>query len=82
MELLGEVHAFDLVDLLEVLDGAFEQLLEQLNLGVRQFDLLDLGEVVVSEDVDFSRFAGHLKSSRQPWHLPGPAVEPISRRGA
>ena len=55
LELLGEVHALDLVDLLEVLDGAFEQLLEQLDLGVGQFDLLDLGEVVVTEYVDLGR---------------------------
>jgi hypothetical protein len=52
LELLGEVDALDLVDLLEVLDGAFEELLEELDLGVGEFDLLDLGEVVVAEDVD------------------------------
>ena len=52
LELLGEVHPLDLVDLLEVLDGSFEELLQQLDLGVGQFDLLDLGQVVVLEDVD------------------------------
>ena len=55
MELLGEVYALGLVDLFEVVDGAFEQLLEQLDLGVGKFDLLDLGEIVVAEDVDFGR---------------------------
>ena len=55
MELLGEVYALGLVDLFEVVDGAFEQLLEQLDFGVGQLDLLDLGEVIVAEDVDFGR---------------------------
>jgi len=54
LELLGEVNALDLGDLLDVLDGAFEQLLEQLDLGVGQFDVLDLGGVVVPEGVDLS----------------------------
>jgi hypothetical protein len=51
LELLGEVHALDLVDLLEVLDGALEQLLEQLDLRIGQLDLLDLRQVV-AEDAD------------------------------
>ena len=55
LKLLGEVHALDLVDLFEVLDRALQELLQQLDLGVRQFDLLDLGEVVVVEDVDLGR---------------------------
>ena len=52
LKLLAEIDTLDPVDLLEVVDGLFQQLLEQLDLGVGEFDLLDLGEVVVAEDVD------------------------------
>lgn len=45
LKLLGEINGLDFVDLLEVLDGAFEELLEELDLGVGEFDLLELGEV-------------------------------------
>jgi hypothetical protein len=58
LELLGEVHALDLVDLLEILDGALQQLLEQLDLRIGEFDLLDLGEVVVAEDGDLEMKLG------------------------
>ena len=47
--------ALGLVDLLEVVDGLGQQLLQQLDLGVGQLDLLDLGQIVVVEDVDARR---------------------------
>jgi hypothetical protein len=42
---LGEIDGLDFVDLLEFLESAFEELLEELDLGVGEFDLLELGEV-------------------------------------
>ena len=55
LELLGEIHALHLVDLLEVIDRLLEQLLQQLDLRIRQLDLLDLRQVVIAEDIDLRR---------------------------